>query len=161
MQKAAKYYQLLLEHRDPNVVEGAETLEACIFLAHYSKDKGEFQKAKELCVRLMDYPGQGQEEAKIVLRSLRAIELHQDLYSPSTNANEKFSQDRLQSQQKFTECSGNTSSQRLDHGSRRSSGEGFGRSSLISPMPSRNLLRTPTYSRNTHVHDDEDEDDVN
>merc|ERR1712137_140322 len=156
MDKAAKYYQILLSSRDPNVVEGAEALEALVFLAHHSKDKGEYQRAKDLCVRLMEYPGQGQEEAKIVLRSLRAIELHKNLNSPDRNLDYKHNEERnLQSRR--------TSFTRLNKDNRRSSEEGIGANSFISPMPSRQLHQTPTYSRQTNIHDDnyDDDDDHN
>ena len=154
MDKAAKYYQLLLGNRDPNIVEGAETLEALIFLAHHSKDKGEYQKAKDLCVRLMDYPGQGQEEAKIILRGLRAIELHQNLTFPERNSDNQNEEGKLQNRR-------NSFGGKLKEDSRRSSGEGLGRNSFISPMPSRQLHHTPSYTRQTNIHDDEDDEDCN
>jgi anaphase-promoting complex subunit 8 len=53
------------------VVEAPEA-EALVFLANYHKQHGEYDTAALLCSRLVEYPGPEKEQAKGLLRDLRA-----------------------------------------------------------------------------------------
>jgi anaphase-promoting complex subunit 8 len=53
------------------VVESPEA-EALVFLAQYHKSHGEYDTAALLCSRLVEYPGPEKEQAKGLLRDLRA-----------------------------------------------------------------------------------------
>jgi anaphase-promoting complex subunit 8 len=57
------------------VVDSPEA-EALLFLAKYHKDHWEFETAKLLCSRLMEYPGPEKEEAKALLREVKSLKNH-------------------------------------------------------------------------------------
>ena len=50
--------------------------EALLFLSIYHRDHGEFDMAFMCCSKLLDYPGPEKEQAKALLREIRAKEDH-------------------------------------------------------------------------------------
>jgi anaphase-promoting complex subunit 8 len=57
------------------VVEGPEA-EALLYVAHYHKQHGEYDTAALLASRLLEYPGPEKEQAKALLRDIRARKSH-------------------------------------------------------------------------------------
>jgi anaphase-promoting complex subunit 8 len=62
----------LLDAIVQGVVVEAPEAEALLFLAHYHKTHNEYDTAALLCSRLVEYPGPEKEQAKGLLRDLRA-----------------------------------------------------------------------------------------
>lgn len=72
LDKAAYYYKKHLDRRDAEGSEGAETLEALLFLAQHCKARGNIEDAIRYATRLLDFTGQEMEEAKALLREIHA-----------------------------------------------------------------------------------------
>lgn len=75
--KAASYFAQNLQRRDEEEVGGGETVEALLFLATHCKTTDRLEEAEQYCNRLLDLPsGQEKEEARALLREIRAMQQH-------------------------------------------------------------------------------------
>lgn len=72
--RAAHYYAANLARRDKEELGGKETADALRFLAEFWFEKDELDKAKEYCVRLLDYPGSHKDFVKKLLRQMHKKE---------------------------------------------------------------------------------------
>ena len=74
---AAKHFMACLYKNDADEVEGGnQTIEALLFLANYHKDAGRLDQAEQCCSRLLDYTGHPREEARAIMREIRAMHMH-------------------------------------------------------------------------------------
>ncbi len=72
---AAAYYKRNLDAKDAQEIEGEDTKESLLFLAHYCTRKGSLDEAEAFCERLLDFSGKEKEEAKTLLQELHSLKL--------------------------------------------------------------------------------------
>ena len=75
--RAAQAYKSLLKEEamgggDLYGVVGGEEAEAVLFLANYEHGKGNLDEAAKLCGRLLDFGGPEKDQARGLLREIRA-----------------------------------------------------------------------------------------
>eukprot|EP00276_Gloeochaete_wittrockiana_P012349 CAMPEP_0184374476 /NCGR_PEP_ID=MMETSP1089-20130417/165045_1 /TAXON_ID=38269 ORGANISM="Gloeochaete wittrockiana, Strain SAG46.84" /NCGR_SAMPLE_ID=MMETSP1089 /ASSEMBLY_ACC=CAM_ASM_000445 /LENGTH=565 /DNA_ID=CAMNT_0026717491 /DNA_START=2202 /DNA_END=3899 /DNA_ORIENTATION=- len=74
LDKAAIYYKKNLDRRDAEEMDGHDTVECLLFLAHFCKTAGRVSDTEKYCSRLLDYAGPEKEEAKALLREMRSTQ---------------------------------------------------------------------------------------
>jgi len=74
MDEAAYYFKKNLDRRRKEGLPcDQDTVNALLFLAHHTKDKGWLKEAAGYCNLLLDYTGKEKEEAKALLREIHSI----------------------------------------------------------------------------------------